>query len=345
MKTTSHLLPRIINPQGEMPIGVSCFKELIEDEYAFFDKSLFIKEIIDTKNKVMLITRPRRFGKTLNMSMLHRFLSETPRDQDIFNGLAIQEVGKEYQQERGKRPVLFLSFKDIKVNKWEGAFKKVRTLLSNLIDPLLDKHVEKLKSADRRMLDEVHGEQASATDCMDTLAILTELLTLQYGEKPWVLIDEYDTPMQTAYQYGFYDPMRNLMQGLLSQSFKDNKFLHRAVLTGILRMSKEDIFSGLNNFKAYGVLDDKFSQHFGFTPQEVDTLLEKKNLSEKKASIRKWYNGYNFGHTTIYNPWSIINFLEDEGQEPKLYWVNTGNSHLIDKLLAKADTRIKQNFW
>jgi len=348
---TTNLLPRIINPAGKLPKGISSFVKLVQEDYTFIDKSLFIKEVLDSGDEAMLITRPRRFGKTLNMRMLQAFLKRPITEEDnLFNGLAIQELGNDYLQERGKRPVLYLSFKNIKGNTWESAFTALRTLLAETVDYVTSEYVNELSLPRREILDLVHKRKASTDDCRDTLAILTELLTTQYNQKPWVLIDEYDTPMQNAYQHGFYDSMRELMQGLLSKCLKDNDnpargnpFLHRAVLTGILRIAKEDIFSGLNNFGCYGVLDEEFSQHFGFIPSEVDSLLDQKGLGKEKETVREWYNGYQFGEATVYNPWSIISFAGSKKVAPQLYWVNTSNNHLVHQLLAKADTEIKQD--
>jgi len=344
-------LPTIINPEGKLPRGVSNFPKLAEGDYTFIDKSLFIKDVLDNGDDIMLITRPRRFGKTLNMSMLHEFLTKAPTEKDPFEGLAIQNADASYQLERGKRPVLFLSFKDIKEDNWIDAFKDIRSLLSQTIDQLhfSDIHLQQLSSSQLLTLNAVRDQKADERQLTDSLTILTQLLTIQHGEKPWVLIDEYDTPMQTAYQYGFYDEMRKSMRSLLSKCLKDNfnkqtgeSYLHKAVLTGILRIAKEDIFSGLNNLGAYGVLDEKFSTHFGFTPEETTALLNQKGLSTYQETVREWYNGYSFGKNTIYNPWSIISFVASQEHAPKLFWVNTSNNHLVHELLAKAEVQVKQ---
>ena len=283
------------------------------------------------------------------MSMLHAFLLGDQGEKDLFEGLAIEEAGEAYLQERGKRPVIYLSFKDIKGSTWDRAFRQIRTLLARMVDQHYDDAIEALALPDRSALAMIRTEQASETKCQDALKILTQLLSIQHGENPWVLIDEYDTPMQNAYQHGYYSEMRELMQGLLGQCLKDNNstnttnpFLHRAVLTGILRVAKEDIFSGLNNFGCYGVLQKKFSRHFGFSPQEVNQLLDQKNLGDQKEAVRMWYNGYQFGEHTRYNPWSIISFVGSGEAEPKLYWVNTSNNHLVHVLLARATAEVKR---
>ena len=342
----------IINPKGHMPIGVSSFQELTSEDYTYVDKSLFIKEILDSGNKVVLITRPRRFGKTLNMSMLHEFLAEKNPKNDPFEELAIAHAGAKYQEERGKRPVLFLSFKDIKGTTWAEAFTQILNLLSALIARhmrSIEDSIQKLILPYREILESVYTRKATQEDCSHALVILTELLTIHYHKKPWVLIDEYDTPMQTAYQHGFYEEMRKLMQGLLSKCLKDNideqtrePFLHKSVVTGIVRVAKEDIFSGLNNLGTYGVLEKKFTRHFGFTQEEVNGLLAQKGLSAQKEVVQNWYNGYQFGSETIYNPWSIINFIDNEDSTPKLYWINSSSNALVHKLLRRADVPMKK---
>ena len=334
----------IVNPRGRMPIGVSSFKELTTENYTYIDKSPLIQEVLDSGDKVMLLTRPRRFGKTLNMSMLHEFLAKNDPKNDPFEGLAIQQAEAKYQGERGKRPVLFLSFKDIKAQTWEEAFQQIRTILATTVAQYIQDNtsLEKLGLPSQRVLKDVHAAKANSTRCESTLATLTELLTIQNEAEPWVLIDEYDTPMETAYQYGFYNEMRNLMQGLLGRAFKDNDYLHRSVITGIVRIAREDIFSGLNNLSTYGVLEKKFSKHFGFNQEEVDALLDQKGLSEHKKIVKDWYNGYQFGPTTIYNPWSIINFIDSDEPIPRLYWINTSSDHLVHTLLSKSDSTVKK---
>ena len=327
-----------------MPIGLSNFQELAKESYTYIDKTLFIKEVLDTGNKVLLITRPRRFGKTLNMRMLYAFLSNKKLEEDPFEHLAITQAAPHYQAERGKRPVLYLSFKDIKGSTWEKAFQEMQILLAGLVNKnLLQASVQELTDEKQYVLRQVGALRANDTETGHTLKLLTELLALQHGEKPWVLIDEYDTPMQAAYQHGFYHEMRDLMRSLLSGSLKDNNYLHKSVITGILRVAKEDIFSGLNNLGTYGVMDKGFSKHFGFTQEEVDALLEVKGLGTHKKTVRDWYNGYQFGSTTIYNPWSITNFVDREEEYPKCYWVNTSNNYLVHSLLARADAEVKQD--
>ena len=270
------------------------------------------------------------------------FWSKKIQPKDPFEGLAITQAAK-YQAERGKRPVLFLSFKDIKALTWESAFQAMQILLADLVNGVVEEHATDLLTANKQdILGKIGRRQANKTESAYTLKILTELLNTQCGEKAWVLIDEYDTPMQSAYQHGFYEEMRDLMRGLLGMALKDNDCLHQSVITGIVRVAKEDIFSGLNNLGTYGVLEKKFAKHFGFTQEEVNALLEQKGLGKHQAMVKRWYNGYQFGDHTIYNPWSIINFVNSEDPMPKLYWVNTSTNHLVHQLLTQADAEVKQ---
>ncbi|MEM7402936.1 MAG: AAA family ATPase, partial [Myxococcota bacterium] len=240
----------IVNPTGKVPVGISDFAELVQEDYCFVDKTLFIKEFLDVGGKVTLITRPRRFGKTINLDMLCRFLQQPVSDkEDLFAGLAISKAPQQYQQERGKRPVLFISFRTIKESCWKDAYTRMSLLLSSLAEKSSQgAPIDQLTEAQRVTLRRVIDRQAEPAECKGILVILTQLLTLKHnGLAPWVAIDEYDAPMQAAYQYNYYKQMRDLMKGLLGDCLKDGPFLHRAVLTGILRVAKEDIFSELNN--------------------------------------------------------------------------------------------------
>ncbi|MEM7588679.1 MAG: AAA family ATPase [Myxococcota bacterium] len=336
----------IVNPQGKMPVGISNFAQLVQGDYCFVDKSLFIKEILDAGDGVSLITRPRRFGKTINLNMLCCFLQQPAGEkEDLFDGLAISQQGTQYQRERGKRPVLFISLRTVKESNWDSAYIRMQSLLSKLAEEKSrDAPVNKLAETQQMTLQRVIRKQATPTESKEILAILTELLTLKHnGVTPWVCIDEYDAPMQSAYQYGYYKEMRNLMKGLLGDCLKDSPFLHRAVLTGILRVAKEDIFSDLNNPGIFGVLNHRFSSRFGFTKAQTQALLASRGLTESlQHEVRCWYDGYCFGHETIYNPWSVINYLANPDDQVQLYWVNTSTNHLVHKLLTRADATVKQ---
>ncbi|MEM7495692.1 MAG: AAA family ATPase, partial [Myxococcota bacterium] len=324
---------RIVNPHGPMPRGVSDFTKLREQGLAFVDKSLFIKEILDSGDDVTLITRPRRFGKTINLNMLRCFLHWPPDHQpDLFDGLAISGAGERYHQERGKRPVLFLTLKDIKARKWHDAWIGLRSLLSRVAEiHAREAPADRLTRLQQKTLDRVIEGTAEPAECKEILAILTELLTHKHKQKPWVLIDEYDTPLHEAYRHNYYDDMRDVIRGLLGQCLKDNAdpnqpqtFLHKAVITGIVRVAKEDIFSDLNNLGVYGVTEDRFASSFGFTEAEVRELLAARGLQDRFDAVRDWYDGYRFGGdapVTIYNPWSVISYAANPTQVPRPYWV------------------------
>ncbi|MEM7495315.1 MAG: AAA family ATPase [Myxococcota bacterium] len=354
----------IINPSGKPPVGLSNFAKLARGDYCFVDKTLFIKEVLDAGDDVTLITRPRRFGKTINMDTLHCFLqqpaggcrdainrvsttAERSGENNLFADLAISRAGEGYQRERGKRPVLFLSFRAVKELEWEAAFRRMSALLSDLAqEASQEAPVNSLTPSQQDILRKVIRKQAQPEECESILAILTKLLTLKHeGMTPWVLIDEYDAPLQAAYQYDYYELMRNLMKGLLGDSLKDNDFLHRAVITGIVRVAKEDIFSDLNNPGIYGVSQDRFASSFGFTETEVKELLAARGLSDRLDTVRDWYNGYLIGMdkpVTIYNPWSLINHLANPTRTPQPYWVNTSTNHLVRELLTQADVTVKR---
>ena len=337
----------IVNPTGKLPVGISDFAELVREGYCFVDKTLFIQEFLSFGDKVSLITRPRRFGKTINLDMLCRFLRQPASDkEDLFAGLAISQAGQQYQQERGKRPVLFISFRTIKESCWDNAYTRMLELLSKLVEETSqDAPVGKLAETQQTTLKRVIRKQATSTECKSILAILTELLTLKHnGLSPWLAIDEYDAPMQAAYQHDYYKQMRDLMKGLLGDCLKDAHFLHRAVLTGILRVAKEDIFSELNNPGIYGVLDQPYASRFGFTKDEVKQLLQQRNHAERLELVRQAYDGYRFGQdqpVDVYNPWSVINDLCKPTAQPGLHWVNTSDNYLIHQLLTRANTDTK----
>ncbi|MEM7494537.1 MAG: AAA family ATPase [Myxococcota bacterium] len=350
MSAISLQSPCIINPQGPMPRGVSDFTKLRGEGYVFVDKSPFIKEILDSGDAVTLITRPRRFGKTINLNMLRCFLHWPPDHQpDLFDGLTISQAGERYHQERGKRPVLFVTFKDVKAGKWDDAWIKLRGLLANTAEVAArETPVNRLTYDQRDVLEKVIHKQAEPAECQSILAILTELLTLKHdGMTPWVLIDEYDTPLHAAYQHNYYSGMRDVIRGLLGQCLKDNNdpsqpqtFLHKAVITGILRVAKEDIFSDLNNLGVYGVTEDRFASSFGFTASEVKELLAARGLSDRFDAVRDWYDGYRFGEgapATIYNPWSVISYLGNSTQTPRPYWVNTSGDALLYSMVEKSN--------
>ena len=314
----------------KLPIGYDDFGEIREKELGFVDKTLFIKAIIDNKEvKVLVFTRPRRFGKTLNLSMLHHFLAETVRSRQtkgMFDGLKISAFGNDYLQYQGRYPVIALTLKDIKNDNFELALKKFGYLLADLYQEhhylLSSAH---LKADDKQYFQTILSNRASGilrSDAEDALKNLTRFLFLHHGVRPWLLLDEYDTPIISSYISGYYPEMISFMRGVLGGVLKSNSYLEKSVVTGILRVAKESLFSGLNNVKIYSLLSSEYSEYFGFTEAEVIEVLEKAGLSDRFAGIRQRYNGYKIGETTVYNPWSLANSVNAGGSLLQPYWIN-----------------------
>ena len=329
-------------------VGFDDFGAVIERKLGFIDKTLFIKEIFDNEGaSVSVIVRPRRFGKTLNMSMLHHFLAPEVnglKTQTLFHGLKIAEEAGDYMRHQGQYPVVFISFKGVKHSDYVKAYGGIVTLMSQtyaehrelLTSPKLDDH-------QKEVLLSVLEERASEARLRSSLFDLTHALYLHHGVKPWLLIDEYDTPIQAGYLNNYYKDIIEFMRSLFGSALKGNVNMHRAVVTGILRIAKEDLFSGLNNVKVYSVLDAQYADCFGFTGIEVDAALKKNNLGHLSTDIKAWYNGYHIGDQQIYNPWSIANCIHEKGLL-KPYWVNTSDNALIKQTLAHADGRLKMQF-
>lgn len=334
----------------QLPVGLSNFRALIDykdargQPYLFVDKSLFIKDIIDNGSAVILITRPRRFGKTLNLSMLRHFFASEISEQStahLFQNLKISDYA-DYMVYQGKTPVIFLTFKDIKSKHFLDSYEDIKNVMR---DAYRDherkvKASENLTSSEQADFQRILDREASDAEMRQSLKTLTFCLNQVYGEKPIILIDEYDTPIQTAYLENYYEEMIAFMRAFFSVGFKDNDYLKRAILTGILRVSKESLFSGLNNVKVYTMLDTQYQEHFGFTELETRQLLEKTSLGNTLKEVSNWYNGYQIGKTVLYNPWSIVNYIQDQGRF-RPYWVNTGDNHLIKKLLVGSDVYFK----
>jgi hypothetical protein len=331
-----------------LPIGYDNFKKVVEKKLDFVDKSLFIKEVIDDKaTEIALITRPRRFGKTLNLSMLHHFLSskvDGASTLHLFEGLKILAAGENYRQHQGRYPVIFITLKDVKDTDYAQAYQS----LCKVISGVYLQHQEVLSSSkisahQKRIYESVLEERATPLHVRSSLLDLTRILHLHHGVNPWLLMDEYDTPIQASYVQGYYPQMIELMRSLLGRVLKGNSALEKAVITGIMRVSKESIFSGVNNLEVYSLLHSRYAQHFGFTEEEVSELLERFNLQAKAEDIRSWYNGYQIGNVTLYNPWSIANCLKREG-ELAPYWVNTSDNRLIRDLVIKSSESFKDGF-
>ena len=333
----------------KLPIGYDNFRSVIDKKLTFVDKSLLIKDFLDDEGtQVALVTRPRRFGKTLNLSMLHHFFAAEVQGEptkDLFKGLKIMQQGEQYLQHQGKYPVIALSFKDIKQNSFEDSFQKLCDLFVSVYDEygyLLDSN--KVTDTQKRFIESILKREINPPQLENALKFLTGCLFQHHDHiRPLLLIDEYDTPIQAAYASKYYDKMVNFMRGLFSAGLKDNPYLHRAMLTGILRISKESLFSDLNNVKVYSMLNSTYSDHFGFTETEVNDLFNQAKLNTNPEQIKAWYNGYKIGNTVIYNPWSIVNCIQEQGVL-KPYWVNTSDNKLVKDLLIQSSTQFKHDF-
>lgn len=321
-----------------MPIGIDDFRMLREEDYYFVDKTHFIKSLIDYHAQVTLITRPRRFGKTLMLSMLQEFFDINAAGGNLFDGLKIVQAGDFYTKKQGKYPVIFISLKDMGVGNFKKTMCMLRAMLSDLYKQfsfLLEADVlsedekgyfEKIKQADEYMVAEFAM----------SLSRLSEYLCRYYGVKPIVLIDEYDAPVQYAWEHGFYDEMIVCMRPFYSKLLKSNKNLEFAVLTGVLRVTKESIFSGLNNLHVCSVLENDYGDVFGFTPDEVQGIAAQLDREDKLPELKEWYDGYLFGGKEIYNPWSVIKYFQNDCKLGD-YWVNTSENGIIKYLLQDLD--------
>lgn len=331
--------PRSINRSARLPlpVGISDYR-LACREYYYVDKTLMIRDFIDERPMVTLFTRPRRFGKTLNMDMLRTFFEKTEEDTSVyFKDKKIWGCGKKYRDYQGKYPVIFLTFKDVKRDSWEETYEH----LVRLICEEFRRHSELLESDacsnyDKELFKNIVSGSASSTDYISSLKTLSEMLRKHHKEPAVIIIDEYDTPIQQGHLKGFYEPVVSFMRNFFSGGLKDNKNLCFGFLTGILRVAKESIFSGLNNLVVNSVLDKKYSEYFGFTPDEIKKMAAYYNASDHIAEICDWYDGYCFGDTEIFNPWSVINYLSNNC-EARAYWVSTSNNDIIGEILAQAD--------
>ena len=327
-------------PNLPLPIGISDYR-LASTEYYYVDKTMMIKDFLDERPMVSLFTRPRRFGKTLNMDMLRTFFEKTDEDTSVyFKNKNIWACGEKYRSHQGKYPVIFLSFKDIKCDTWEETFDAIKDLFSKEAS----RHSE-LKSADafneyeEAYIEKILSGTATPVELSVALANLSMMLHKYHGVAPIIIIDEYDTPIQQGHIKGFYDEIIGFMRNLFSGGLKDNKHLTYGFLTGILRVAKESIFSGLNNLAINSILDTKYSEYFGFTADEVKEIARYYHAEEKYNEICEWYDGYKFGNTEIFNPWSVINYFRN-GCQPRAYWQSTGSNDIIGEILGGADETI-----
>jgi len=332
-----------------LPIGYDDFGKITEKKLNLVDKSLFIKELLDDeKTEVVVITRPRRFGKTLNLSMLQYFFSPEVIGQStkgLFENFNIAKAGKKYMDHQGKYPVVFMTLKDIRDHDYDTAYMKFCALMRRVYaDYRYLMKSTALYDDEKQLFERILLKNANKEEVCGALRTLTEYLYRHHGVKPWLLIDEYDTPLQSAYLNGYYDKMIDLIRDFFGSAFKTNPCFGRAVITGILRISKESLFSGVNNLEVYSVLNPKYSEYFGFTEKEVSDLIQQFHLEEYSDEIRDWYNGYQFGDTTIYNPWSMVHCLQQEDRRFMPHWIGTSGNELVKDLMVKSNTEFKRHF-
>lgn len=344
--STGKYVKKIINPKVKsLPIGISDYVRA-QSEYYYVDKTLLIKEFLDQKPLVSLFTRPRRFGKTLNMDMLRVFFEISDEDTSkYFADKAIWKCGEEYQSHQGKYPVIFLTFKDVKFDTWESTIDKIRGLLQEEYgrhQELLSS--DKLSQYEKEYFAKILDASANEVELTSALERLSKMLATHYGKAPIIIIDEYDTPIQEGYSKDFYDEIISFMRNFFSGAFKDNKNLSYGFLTGILRIAQESIFSGLNNLTVNSVMDEEYDSFFGFTNNEVKEMLEYYAMTEKESELKEWYDGYLFGNEEIYNPWSVINYIS-RGGIPQAYWVNTGNNEILEDVMRVATDDIKERLY
>jgi hypothetical protein len=325
-------------------IGHHDFEEIRIKNLYYVDKSDFIRRIYEAEHKIFLFPRPRRFGKTLNMMLLRRYfeISETSK-APLFDGLKITEW-EQFDYHLGRYPVIWLSMKDVKQDTWEISKSKITSLLqSEYLRHSYLGNSEKISQQDKVFFDAILNRVATDDQYQDSILKLCEFLYLHHGVKPMLLIDEYDTPINNSYICNFYEECIGFIRLLYSNCLKDNNYVERAVLTGIYRVAKESIFSGLNNLKVSTLIDDEFADCFGFTTEEVHQLLIDTNALDREEDVQRWYNGYIFGkEQVIYNPWSILSFLENTQRELKPYWVNTSSNDIIKQLIMEGDADVKQ---
>ena len=323
----------------KLPVGIEDFKEIRTAGFYYADKTGLIHDLLNNWGKVNLFTRPRRFGKTLNMSMLKYFF-EIGADKTLFDGLAISREKALCDEYMGKYPVVFITVKDVDGLNYDEAYGKLRNLISN----------EAMKHSELKNSPYVNSDEKAAFEALmsgtsekidDSLQLLSKLLYKHYNQKVVLLIDEYDVPLDKAFNHGYYKEMVSLIRGLFGQALKTNEYLQFAVLTGCLRVSKESIFTGLNNFKVLSIMDTRFDEHFGFTDADVRQILAYYDLSDHFDEIKSWYDGYRFGDTDVYCPWDVINYVDllkaDPKAKPQSYWINTSGNDLVKRFVDKAD--------
>ena len=335
----------ILSPKKPLPIGVSDFKSATTNYY-YVDKTLLIRDFLNAIPMVSLFTRPRRFGKTLNMDMLRVFFEKTPEDTSIyFKDKYIWQCGDYYTKHQGQYPVIFLSFKDVKCSSWQETFQKISKLIS--LEFIRHSELESssvLSSYEKEQYHRFASENINEVDCQMGLQLLSLLLHKHYDKECVIIIDEYDTPIQQGHLCDFYNEIVDFMRNFFSGGLKDNPHLAFGFLTGILRIAKESIFSGMNNLKTNSILDNNYSSYFGFTNEEVREMLAYYDYEDKYQEICEWYDGYRFGNSELFNPWSVINYISDQCF-PKAFWQSTGSNDIIGEIIGTATPEINENLY
>jgi hypothetical protein len=321
-----------------LAIGIDDFRKIIKEDCYYVDKTKFIEDVLQDASNVKLFTRPRRFGKTLNMSMLKYFFDvrESEENRELFNGLDIEK--SKYIDEQGKYPTILISLKSIKYETWEESLEQLKSLISNLYNEF-EYIRESLNESEIELFNDIWFKKENG-EYANSLKNLTSFLYKYYKKEVILLIDEYDIPLITAHKYGYYDEIINFYKIFLGEALKTNQYLKMGVLTGIIRVIRTGIFSDLNNLKVYSILEKKYSDFFGFTEEEVKEALQSFDIEEELVNVRYWYDGYKFGNSELYNPWSIINFLD--GRELKNYWVGTSENFLIKNILENSTSRTNE---
>ena len=334
------------NPR--LPIGIDDYKDLIDEDCIYIDKTLLIKEFLGSANKVTLVTRPRRFGKSIALSMLKYFFEKTEESTSyLFEKSKIwQEEG--FKQLQGTFPVIHISLKDIRGTTWAEACEEFKILLAKEVSRALAPLASQMNDTQKKTYESLINKKASEVEFTESLIFISEINKKHLDKTTIILIDEYDSPITHAYVHKFYDKMIEFMRQLLSKALKSNTNLHRGFMTGVVRTAKDGIVSGLNNPKICTMLDANFSDKFGFTQEEVDHLLQITNRKDKGAEVKKWYNGYVIGTKnsklarSVYNPWSVLNYLGSFSEHPECYWSNTGSTNLLERLIAEADVKTQE---
>ena len=322
-------------------IGISDFKALRVRKNYFIDKTMYIKDIIDNQSGVVLVTRPRRFGKTLNMSMLKYFFDCDVKDsKELFEGLKIMEQGEKYTSKLGIYPCIYLTMKDLNVSTFEYMLMQLKTAMMEIYFEKRYLLEDEISEGERNTYNRMLAANINDMELLNSVKLLSKLLYNHYGKPVMLFIDEYDVPIQTAYVKKYYEPAIEFLKTFYGTTFKDNPYLEKTVLTGVSRVAKESIFSGANNFDVYAVLNDEFADDFGITSEEIDKVTEDFDIEDEKEEIKKWYDGYRVGNVEgIYNPWSLLNYLAKKELKP--YWVNTSSNDLI-KLTIKNSMTVKE---